>query len=170
MFSFEQLKETDASLNFVHVDIAGDEGAIVSRERILDVAKRLKHEFGFLHLMDAFGHDRMEKKERFEVSYNIRNPKTKQRIFLKVRCEERDPHVPSLCSVWEGCNWNERETYDMFGVIFDNHPDLRRMYMPEDFEYHPLRKDFPLMGIPGSIPLPHHEDADPRFDVANRGE
>ena len=78
--------------------------------------------------------------------------------------------VPSLVPVWTGCNWNEREAYDMFGIIFDGHPDLRRMYMPEDFEYYPLRKDFPLMGVPGSIPLPHHEDSDPRFNVANRGE
>ena len=106
----------------------------------------------------------VSKKHRFEVTYDLRNHKTNQRIFLKVRCDERDPHVPSLCSVWEGCNWNEREAYDMVGVIFDGHPDLRRMYMPEDFEY------FPLMGVPGSIPLPHHEDADPRFEVANRGE
>jgi NADH-quinone oxidoreductase subunit C len=170
MFTFEQLKETDPTLTFEHVDVTGDECAIVPRERVLEVAKRLKHEFGFLHMMDALGHDRMGTKPRFEVTYNLRNHTTKQRIFLKVRCDERDPHVPSLYSVWEGCNWHEREAYDMFGVIFDNHPDLRRMYMPEDFEYHPLRKDFPLMGIPGSIPLPHHEDADPRFDVANRGE
>ena len=170
MFTFEQLKEKNPDLQFEKVDVGDDEGVIVPREQILGVAQRLKNEFGFLQMIDIIGHDRMEKKHRFEVTYDLRNHMTNQRIFLKVRCDERDPHVPSLCSVWEGCNWNERETYDMVGVIFDGHPDLRRMYMPEDFEYFPLRKDFPLMGVPGSIPLPHHEDADPRFEVANRGE
>ena len=55
----------------------------------------------------------------------------------------------SVTSVWKTANWHERETYDMYGIKFNNHPDLRRMYMPEEFEYHPLRKDFPVMGIPG---------------------
>ncbi len=170
MFKFEDLKEKTADLQFEKVTVGGDEAAIVPREQILSVARRLKEEFGFLQMIDIIGHDRMEKKDRFEVTYDLRNHKTKQRIFLKVRCDERDPHVPSLTSVWTGCNWNEREAYDMVGVIFDGHPDLRRMYMPEDFEYFPLRKDFPLMGVPGSIPLPHHEDSNPKFNVANLGE
>ncbi len=170
MFTFEQLKEKNPEFTFEKVAVGGDECVIVPREQILGVAQRLKNEFGFLQMIDIIGHDRNEKKQRFEVTYDLRNHKTMQRIFLKVRCDERDPHVPSLTSVWTGCNWNEREAYDMIGVIFDGHPDLRRMYMPEDFEYFPLRKDFPLMGVPGSIPLPHHEDSDPRFNVANRGE
>ncbi len=170
MFTFEQLREKDPELQFEKVEVGGDEAAIVPREHMLRVAQRLKNEFGFLQMIDIIGHDRNEKKHRFEVTYDLRNHITHQRIFLKVRCDERDPHVPSLTSVWTGCNWNEREAYDMIGVIFDGHPDLRRMYMPEDFEYFPLRKDFPLMGVPGSIPLPHHEDSDPRFNVANRGE
>src|SRR4051812_44139425 len=105
MFTFEQLRENDSSLAFEKIDVGGDEAAIVPREQIVTVARRLKKEFGFLQMMDALGHDRMEKKERFEVTYNLRNHKTNQRIFLKVRCDERDPHVPSLCAVWEGCNW-----------------------------------------------------------------
>jgi NADH-quinone oxidoreductase subunit C len=170
MFKFEALKEKSPEFLFESVDLRDDEAAVVPRDQILAVARRLKTEFGFVQMIDALGHDRMEKKDRFEITYNLRNHITKQRIFLKVRCDERDPHVPSLVSVWTGANWHEREAYDMFGILFDGHPDLRRMYMPDDFEYFPLRKDFPLMGIPGSIPLPHHEDADPRFDVANRGE
>jgi NADH-quinone oxidoreductase subunit C len=170
MFSFKQLQERDPQLQFESVDVGGDEAAIFPREQVLSVARKLKEEHGFLQMIDAFGIDRMEKKDRFEITYNLRNHKTNQRIFLKVRCDERDPHVPSLVSVWGGANWHEREALDMFGVNFDNHPDPRRMYMPEDFEYYPLRKDFPLMGVPGSIPLPHHEDADPRFNVADQGE
>ncbi|HET6401461.1 MAG TPA: NADH-quinone oxidoreductase subunit C [Candidatus Kapabacteria bacterium] len=170
MFTFEQLKEKNPELHFDSIDVGGDQAVIVPRDQILAVGLRLKNEFGFVQMIDALGHDRMEKKDRFEVTYNLRNHITKQRIFIKVRCDERDPHVPSLVSVWTGANWHEREAYDMFGILFDGHPDMRRMYLPDDFEYFPLRKDFPLMGIPGSIPLPHHEDADPRFDVANRGE
>jgi len=60
-----------------------------------------------------------------------------------------------VTGIWPGANWKEREVYDMFGIRFENHPDLRRMYLPEDFQYYPLRKEFPLLGVPGSIPLPN---------------
>ena len=165
MFTFDVLKEKDPSLTFEAVDINGEPGAVFPAARMLEVAKRLRDEFGFTQLIDAFGIDRMERHGRFEITYTIRNHVSKERAFIKVRCEERTPHVPSLVEVWTGANWNEREAFDMFGVVFDGHPDLRRMYLPEEFEHHPLRKDFPLTGIPGSIPLPHHEDADPRFNV-----
>lgn len=170
MFSFEELRSADTSLEFEPIDIGGDQGVLLHKNAIVGVARRMKEEFGFLQLIDAFGIDRMERKNRFEVTYNIRNHKTNQRVFLKVRCDERDPHVPSLCGIWSGCNWNEREAYDMYGILFDGHPDMRRMYMPQEYEHWPLRKDFPLLGIPGSIPLPHHEDSDPRFNLADRGE
>jgi NADH-quinone oxidoreductase subunit C len=78
---------------------------------------------------------------------------------LKVLLSESNLHVPSVTTVWPGANWPERETFDMFGIIFDGHPDLRRIYMPEEFEYYPLRKDFPLMGIPGSLTLPKGESS-----------
>lgn len=80
--------------------------------------------------------------------------KNKFRLKLKSDVDEKDCNIDSVSSVWRAANWQERECYDMYGIIFNNHPDLRRMYMPEDFEYHPLRKDFPLLGIPGSLPLP----------------
>src|SRR5690349_8220881 len=99
MFSYTQLQERHPELQFESVDVGGDEGAIFSREQMVKAAESLKNEFGFLQIMDALGADRMEKKERFEITYNLRNHKTNQRIFLKVRCDERDPHVPSLVSV-----------------------------------------------------------------------
>jgi NADH-quinone oxidoreductase subunit C len=86
--------------------------------------------------------------------YNIFSIKHNFRLRLKAGVDESDGSVDSVSSVWQAANWHERETYDMYGIKFNNHPDLRRMYMPEEFEYYPLRKDFPLMGIPGSLPLP----------------
>ncbi len=165
MFTFEALKTALPSIAFTTLDVNGTAAGLFAKEDMLPVARAMKEQFGFELFIDALGIDRNERKNRFEVTYNIRNHVTKDRVFLKVRCDERDPHIESLASVWCGANWCEREVYDMFGVIFDHHPDLRRMYMPDEFEYHPLRKDFPLLGIPGSMPLPHHEDANPKFDI-----
>jgi NADH-quinone oxidoreductase subunit C len=92
--------------------------------------------------------------ERFQVVYHIFSLKNRFRLRLKISLDESDLRVPTVSSVWSTANWHEREAYDMFGIIFEGHPDLRRLYMPDEFEYFPLRKDFPLMGIPGSLSLP----------------
>jgi NADH-quinone oxidoreductase subunit C len=72
----------------------------------------------------------------------VRGTGTKVFVMLRTRCTELDPHVPSLVGIWEGANWPERETYDMFGIVFDGHPDLRRVFLEETFPGHPLRKSF----------------------------
>ena len=92
--------------------------------------------------------------DRFEVVYIVYSLKNKQYLRFRVTLAEEHPAVATVTNVWPGANWYEREAYDMFGIRFEGHPDLRRMYMPEEFEYYPLRKDFPLMGIPDSLPLP----------------
>jgi len=86
--------------------------------------------------------------------YNVWSLLHKRYLRLKVPAEEEHPVVPTVTGIWPGANWHERETFDMFGIRFEGHPDLRRLYMPDEFEYYPLRKDFPLMGIPDSLPLP----------------
>ena len=164
MFAFEDFKNHVPDIAIAPLDVNGTIGAIIPRENIQEVARLVKEKFGFTHFIDALGVDRNERKMRFEFIYNLRNPETKERIFLKVRCDERDPHIPSVVSIWSGANWHEREAFDMYGIIFDGHPDPRRMYMPDEFEYHPLRKDFPLMGIEGSIPLPISEDMKVRMN------
>lgn len=92
--------------------------------------------------------------ERFRVIYILTSLPNKYKIRLVVIIDGARPVCPSVTSVYPAANWAEREAFDMYGIVFEGHPDLRRMYMPEDFEYYPLRKEFPLMGIPGSIPLP----------------
>lgn len=123
-------------------------------EQIVEISKYLKNEQHFIFLCDMIGTDRYTSDERFEVLYNMMNLRTQDRIFIKIRVDEENPVVESVTSVWKSAGWYEREIYDMFGIRFEGHPDLRRIFMPEDFEYFPLRKEFPLLGIPGSIALP----------------
>ncbi|MCC5940272.1 MAG: NADH-quinone oxidoreductase subunit C [Balneolaceae bacterium] len=133
---------------------SGDTFIRVEADAIIQISTFLRDELHYVYLSDIFGIDRYTSEERFEVVYNLLSLKTKARVFIKVRCEEENPELESVNSVWPAAGWNEREVYDMFGVFFRNHPDLRRIFLPEDFQYFPLRKEFPLLGIPGSIELP----------------
>lgn len=126
----------------------------VESGNIVEICKYLKEKHHFIFLCDMIGTDRYTSDERFEVLYNMMNLRTQDRIFIKIRVEEENPIVQSVISIWKAAGWYEREVYDMFGVRFTGHPDFRRIFMPEDFEYFPLRKEFPLLGIPGSIALP----------------
>ena len=93
----------------------------------------------------------------FEMSYNIVNLESKKRLRISCRVEEDNPEVDTVTGIWPAAMWFERECWDMMGIKFAGHPDLRRIYMPEDFEYFPLRKEFPLIGIPGSIQMPEKD-------------
>lgn len=137
-------------------DFRGERTLVVKKADIVRVCEFLRDNeaFRFDSIRDICGVDYYRPDDRYEVVYNLYSLEGKLRIRLKVCVDESDMHVPSVTSVWEGADWLERETYDMFGIFFDGHPDLRRIYMPEEFEHYPLRKDFPLMGIPGSLPLP----------------
>jgi len=115
----------------------------------------LKDQLGFNSCVDAVSVDRFKKQNRFEMIYNLVSIENNERIFVKLKLDTKNPSMQSLTQIWASANWYEREAFDLMGINFENHPDLRRMYMPEAFEYHPLRKDFPLMGIPDSIPLPN---------------
>lgn len=129
---------------------------VVPKDRIADICRFLKEDpdLKFDLLADVCGIDMNTPEKRFGVIYNLFSLTNKYRLRLKVFTEEDDLKVPTVTGIWGTANWHERETYDMFGIVFVGHPDLRRVYMPEEFEHHPLRKDFPLMGIPGSLPLP----------------
>ncbi|MEX2368564.1 MAG: NADH-quinone oxidoreductase subunit C [Balneolaceae bacterium] len=132
----------------------GDTFIRVDADSIVEIARYLHDEHRYIYLSDIFGTDRYTSDERFEVVYNLLSLRDRQRLFVKVWLEEENPEIDTVCQVWKAANWFEREVYDMFGIRFKNHPDPRRIYMPEDYRYFPLRKEFPLLGIPGSIELP----------------
>ncbi|HQU84002.1 MAG TPA: NADH-quinone oxidoreductase subunit C [Pyrinomonadaceae bacterium] len=128
-------------------DALGEVTVTVPREAIIEVATFLKTEQGFDMLADLCGADRgPEEDPRFEVNYHLLGTKHHQRLRLKVLLSEDEPNVETVSTIWKTANWHERETYDLVGVIFDNHPDLRRILLPSDFDGHALRKDYPLRG------------------------
>ncbi len=133
----------------------GDTVIRVEADAIVDICRYLKNEQHFIYLTDVFGTDRFTSEERFEVVYNLISLRNRERLFVKVRLPEEEPVLESVADIWKSASWMEREVYDMFGIRFTNHPDFRRIYMPEDFDYYPMRKEFPLLGIPGSIELPN---------------
>ncbi|WP_020472634.1 NADH-quinone oxidoreductase subunit C [Zavarzinella formosa] len=120
----------------------------VRTERFLEVMKNLRAQ-GFDLLLDVTGIDYLhypKAADRYGVVYSLVNTESGERAYIKVRLNDPDPAVPSVYSIWKGCDWMERETYDMFGIVFEGHPDLRRILMPEEFTSFPLRKDYPLRG------------------------
>lgn len=125
----------------------GEVTVFVPREAIVDVAWVLKTKHGFDMLADLCGADRgPEEDPRFEVNYHLFSTKHKNRLRLKVLLSEDAPNLGTVTTVWKTSDWHERETFDLFGVIFDGHPDLRRILLPSDFDGHALRKDYPLRG------------------------
>jgi NADH-quinone oxidoreductase subunit C len=158
MLQIEQIKEKfsqNSSLSGAVFGTINNYACIeIPKEHLITACSVLKNELAFDQLIDMFGIDRFTKKDRFEVVYNLWSNETKSRIFIRVKLDSKNPEVETVSSLWSTANWEEREAYDMFGIKFTNHPDLRRIYMMEEFEYYPLRKDYPLMGIPGAVELP----------------
>lgn len=147
------------------VEHHGDVTLVVPLTDLIDVLTELKENPAtqFNQLVDVTAIDWAKAGERYDVVYFLYSIPNNARVRVKVHVREDRPHVPTAVGVWESANWYEREAYDMYGIIFDGHPDLRRFFMPEDFmdadgtQLYPLRKDFPLMGIPGSLPLPEKD-------------
>lgn len=131
------------------INALGETTVIVPREQLVEACSFLKTTPGldFDMLADLCGFDRgPEEEPRFEVNYHLFSTTRYHRLRLKVVLNEDDARVPTVTGVWRTANWHERETYDLFGVVFDGHPDLRRILLPDDWQGHALRKDFPLRG------------------------
>lgn len=131
------------------VDVAEHRGEItvtVQRDDVVAVSTYLKKEAGYNFLCDLCGVDYLGAESRFMVVYNLYNIETKERLRLKAAVSEDDCCIDTVSGVWSTANWLERECWDMFGISFNGHPDLRRILMPADWEGHPLRKNYPLQG------------------------
>lgn len=127
----------------------GDATAIIKREDVLDVCRFLKEtpSLSFEMLTDECGVDRVshpDKVERFEVVIHLYSITHNHRVRLRVPVPESDPSMDSLVPLWKGANWFEREIWDMYGIRFPGHPDLRRLLLYDQFQGHPLRKDYPM--------------------------
>ncbi len=120
----------------------------VKREKLTEVAYVLRDKLLFEMCMGVNGvHYPAQTGRELHAIYPLLSITNNRRIRLEVTCPDNDPHIPSLVEVWAGNNWHERETYDMFGIIFDGHPALTRILMPDDWQGHPQRKDYALDGI-----------------------
>jgi NADH-quinone oxidoreductase subunit C len=130
------------------IEFRGETTVVVPRQHLLRTAEYLAMEpsLGFSFLSDITTVDQFPLEPRFEINYHLVSLERKDRIRLKVKLAGNDPVVHSVIPVWPGANWHERENFDLFGIQFEGHPDLRRILMPDDWEGHPLRKDYPVEG------------------------
>lgn len=143
----DAVKAENADWVSSEVDALGEVTITVPREAVVEVCGFLKGSHGFDLLADLCGADLgPEEDPRFAVNYHLFSTVHYQRLRVKVLLTEDDPSVESVTVLWKTADWHERETYDMFGVNFVGHPDLRRILLPSDFDGHALRKDYPLRG------------------------
>ncbi len=122
----------------------------VPASRLKELLTVLKNSCGFQMLAELGATDYLgypgRTRARFEVHYVLRNLETSERLVVKAGVDDPDPTLPSAVPLWPGADWMEREVFDMYGIRFSGHPDLRRILMPEEFTAYPLRKDYPLRG------------------------
>lgn len=118
----------------------------IAPAKITSVCGFLKYDQKFIRLSTVTAVDRYPTEPRFEVVYHLHSIERKERVRLKCRLRSDHSEIESVTGVWAGSNWYEREVFDLFGIRFLNHPDLRRIMMPDDWSGHPLRKDYPITG------------------------
>jgi len=140
----ESLQATfpDAVLDVLH--FRGETTVIVKAEQIVNICRHCRDTLGFNFLSDVAGVDYYPQEPRFGLAYHLYSMIDNQSLRLKIYLPGENPVAPSITSVYPAANWQEREYYDLLGITFTDHPDLRRILMPDDWQGHPLRKDYPL--------------------------
>ena len=157
-----RLKEKHPDSILESAEFRGELTLVVKRDDIVPVCRFLRDdaELSFNFLSDLTAVDRQGREPRFDVIYHLYSLDKNHRVRLKVKAGENET-VPSVTSVWSNANWFEREVFDMFGIGFEGHPDLRRILMPDDWVGHPLRKDFPL--TKEEVMFSHNKNRPPRI-------
>lgn len=133
-------------------EFRGETTLLVERAQIKDLCRFCKDELGYTYLIDISGVDNFGEEPRFEVVYELCQFERNENLRLKVRVSEDELSVATVSDLWLTADWHEREAYDMFGIKFDGHPDLRRILMWDGYPFFPLRKDFPLAGKSSDMP------------------
>ena len=133
-------------------EFRGERTILISAKDLPEVAKLCRDELAFDYLIDITSIDNFGDEPRFEIVYELYGTSHGTHLRLKLRVSEDEPEVPTVSEVWPTANWHEREIYDMMGLRFAGHPDLRRILMWDGYPYFPLRKEFPLEGLPSNMP------------------
>jgi NADH-quinone oxidoreductase subunit C len=136
-------------------EFRGDATVEIDREIIRPATTYIKYDLGYNFLMDITSVDYFGDEPRFEVVYEfvaLGGARNQEHLRVKIKVSEDDPTLDSIVSVFQGADWHEREIYDMMGLTFNGHPDLRRILMWDGYPYHPLKKDFPLAGLSSDLP------------------
>lgn len=143
----EQLRGWNANAVSEVIEFHGETTIVVPREHLRAAAEYCRSNLQFNYLSDATSLDRFPIEPRFELNYHLVSIPNKAKIRLRTRVSGDDPVVDSLVPVWPGAGWLEREIFDLMGIRFTGHPDLRRILLPQDWEGHPLRRDYPTEGF-----------------------
>ena len=133
-------------------EFRGETTVGIARENLREVARFCRDELSFDYLLDISSVDNFGDEPRFEVVYELYSMALGVHLRLKLRVSEDDPTADTISDIWPAAEWHERAIYDMMGLRFNNHPDLRRILMWEGYPYFPLRKEFPLEGLPSNMP------------------
>jgi NADH-quinone oxidoreductase subunit C len=133
-------------------EFRGETTFVLEANDIRETARLCRDEFAFDYLIDITSIDHFGSEPRFEVVYELYSMAAAVHLRLKIRISEDDPTIDTVSDIWPTANWHEREIWDMMGLRFNGHPDLRRILMWEGYPYFPLRKEFPLEGKPSDMP------------------
>jgi len=133
-------------------EFRGETTIVIDRRHLREVAQSCRADLSFDYLLDITSVDNFGNEPRFEVIYELYSLKLRVHLRLKLSLSEDDPTVDTISDIWPTANWHEREIWDMMGLRFNGHPDLRRILMWEGYPYFPLRKEFPLAGLPSEMP------------------
>ncbi len=133
-------------------EFRGESTFLINASDLREIAKLCRDDHGFDYLVDITSIDNFGEEPRFEIVYELYSMAAGAHARLKIRVSEDNAEVPTVSDIWPTANWHEREIYDMMGLRFADHPDLRRILMWDGYPYFPLRKEFPLEGLPSNMP------------------